>query len=219
VRALSDAAPLPLFAADSGRAYPVSVGNGADGLADHPASAEPDVTLPTATLGEEIVDDYASLRLSLRAHPLSLLRPKLKRRGVVQCSMLGELPVEKRVIVAGLVLVRQRPGTAKGVIFATLEDETGIANIIIWKHVFERFRRLVLTSRLLACRGRVQREGLVIHVVAERLVDLSAELDGLATLGPEAQPPLARADEVRRGQHPGVRQPRGGYMPKSRDFH
>jgi error-prone DNA polymerase len=191
----------------------------AEAIGDHPASAEPEVALPAATLGEEIIDDYASLGLSLRAHPLALLRPKLARRGVVQCAMLGELPVERRATVAGLVLVRQRPGTAKGVIFATLEDETGIANIIIWNHVFERFRRLVLSARLLACRGRVQREGLVIHVVAERLIDLSAELDGLAALGARAEPPPALADEVGHGEHAGLRRTSGNYMPKSRDFH
>jgi len=188
-------------------------------IGDHPASAEPVVTLPAATLGEEIIDDYKSLRLTLRAHPLALLRASLAKRRVVTCAALGDMVNGKHITVAGLVLVRQRPGTAKGVIFATLEDETGIANIVIWSHVFERFRRIVLTSRLLACRGKVQREGIVTHVVAEQLIDLSSELDGLAALGPKAEPPLARADEVRRGSPPDPRTRRAGYMPKSRDFH
>jgi len=195
VRALPDETP-PLFAADA--------------IGDHPASAEPEIALPPAALGEEVVGDYASLGLSLRAHPLALLRPKLARRGVVRCAALGGLPAGQRVTVAGLVLVRQRPGTAKGVIFATLEDETGIANVIIWNHVFERFRRVVLSARLLACRGRLQREGLVIHVVAERLADLSAELDGLAEID---------ADGAGRIPPAGLRRPHGNYMPKSRDFH
>ena len=205
VRALPDAAALPLFSHET--------------RGDHPASAEPAIVLPAATLGEEIIDDYASLRLSLRAHPLALLRSTLARRGVVSCAALGELPAERRVTVAGLVLVRQRPGTAKGVIFATLEDETGIANLVIWAKVFECYRRIVLTSRLLACRGRVQREGLVIHVVAERLDDLSAELDGLGALGAKAEAPLARADEARRTSQADPREAGGRYMPKSRDFH
>ncbi len=227
VRALPDEKALPLFAMAPSPLEGEGQGGGsredsrfsASSEGQHPASAEPEITLPAATLGEEIIDDYASLRLSLRAHPLALLRPSLARRGVVPCAALGTLPAERRVKVAGLVLVRQRPGTAKGVIFATLEDETGIANLVIWSKVFERHRRIVLTSRLLACHGRVQREGLVIHVVAERLYDLSAELDGLGALGPKAAPPLARADEARRASQADPREAGGRYLPKSRDFH
>jgi error-prone DNA polymerase len=221
VRALPADAPLPLFAHAAACVTSPPAGEGAPGalIGDHAASAEAQVALPRATLGEEIIDDYASLRLSLRAHPLALLRPALAARGIVPCAALGALPAGRRTTVAGLVLVRQRPGTAKGVIFATLEDETGIANLVIWGQVFERFRRTVLNARLMACRGRVQREGLVIHLVAERLSDRSAELDRLGALDARAEPPLARADEVRRGGDPGARAPRGGYLPKSRDFH
>ena len=159
-----DASPLPLFA---GAAH----GGG--------AGREPDAGLPRAALGEEIVEDYTSLRLSLKAHPLSLLRDALAARGAVPAAALLDAASGDRVEICGLVLVRQRPGTAKGVIFATLEDETGVANTVVWPPVFERYRRLVLGSKLLGVRGTVQREGLVIHVVAERLADLTPMLAGL----------------------------------------
>jgi error-prone DNA polymerase len=125
------------------------------------------------------------------------------------------------VKIAGLVLVRQRPGSASGVIFATLEDECGIANVIIWPKVFEQYRAVVLKSSLLAVRGKLQREGLVIHVVAEALTDRTDLLAGL-------KPDPARADEVKRptrdpraGRGPDIRRhPREvNPMPKSRDFH
>jgi error-prone DNA polymerase len=96
------------------------------------------------------------------------------------------------------VLVRQRPGTASGVIFATLEDETGIANVVIWSRVFERYRRVVLASRLMGVAGRLQREGIVIHLVADRLVDLTEHLAALREAAEPMDPPLARADEVKR---------------------
>ncbi len=118
-----------------------------------------------------------------------MLRPELEARAVVPCTRLADLAPERPVTVAGLVLSRQRPGTAKGVIFVTLEDETGIANLIVWADVFERFRRTVVSARLLICTGRLQREGLVIHIIAKRLEDYSRRLDGLADLGREAEPP------------------------------
>ena len=201
-------APLPLFAA-------------ADRAGAGRAEArEPAVVLPAMPAGEQVANDYATLRLSLKAHPLAFLRTRLAAEGVVSCDRLASLPAGRRVTVAGLVLVRQRPGSAKGVIFATLEDETGHANAIIWPSVFETYRRVVLGARLLAVTGRLQREGIVIHVVAERLSDLSArlaDLDGAA--GPV--PPLARADEVKhRTPDPVIRRPappRTHYP--SRDFH
>jgi error-prone DNA polymerase len=143
---------------------------------------EPKVVLPTALLGEQVVDDYVSLRLSLRKHPLALLRPRLDAGKVTPASQLATAPLGEPISVCGLVLVRQRPGTASGVVFATLEDETGIANIVIWPHVFEKHRRIVMTSRLLLVKGRVQREKEVIHLVADRLEDLSGWLDGLADI-------------------------------------
>jgi len=119
---------------------------------------------------------------------LYLLRPELEARGVVPCTQLACLTPEQQVTVAGLVLSRQRPGTAKGVIFMTLEDETGIANLVVWADVFERFRRTVVGARLLVCTGRLQREGLVIHVITRHLEDYSQHLDGLVDLGREAEP-------------------------------
>ncbi|MBL8673347.1 MAG: error-prone DNA polymerase, partial [Rhodospirillales bacterium] len=167
------------------------------GRAPGAAGVEPAVALPGLTLGERIVDDYASLRLSLRGHPLSLLRGELSRRGVGRNDALATLPVNKRVSVSGLVLVRQRPGSAKGVVFATIEDESGIANAIVWPAVFDAFRRVVMTARLLRVDGRLQRESGVIHVVAERLVDLAflldrvADLDGAGGDGRRLAPPNA----------------------------
>ena len=181
IRALNEA-PLPLFAALEG-----------DGEGVHPEMRESAVRLPAMRLGEQVVEDYATLRLSLRCHPLHLLRPQLDTRGIMRCEQLGGLTPERRVTVAGLVLVRQRPGTAKGVIFVTLEDESGSANIIIWADVFERFRRAVMGARLLVCTGRLQREGLVIHLIAERLEDHSDRLDGLVDLGRAAEPPAPPA--------------------------
>ncbi|CUW41627.1 Error-prone DNA polymerase dnaE [Magnetospirillum sp. XM-1] len=140
-------------------------------------AAEPPVPLPKASAGEEVVCDYASLKLSLKAHPMALLRPQLTIMGIVPTERLAQ--VQGRVSVAGLVLMRQRPGTASGVIFVTLEDETGIANLVVWPQVFERFRQMVLTSSCLKVDGRVQREGRVIHVIADRLTDLTASLRSL----------------------------------------
>src|SRR5690606_10891670 len=142
-----------------------------------------------------------SLRLSLKAHPLDLLRQHVAARGHVPAARLGEMADGRRVKVAGLVLVRQRPGTASGVIFATLEDETGRANIVIWPRVFERFRRTVLTASLMGIDGKLQREGIVIHVVADRITDLSHLLRGL---GDADRPPvqtLTRADHFKNPGH------------------
>ncbi|MGE5767796.1 MAG: OB-fold nucleic acid binding domain-containing protein, partial [Bacteroidota bacterium] len=195
--------PLPLFAAA--------------GIEDR--GAEPKAVLPTMALSEEVVDDYRALRFSLKAHPLAFLRQRLAAEGIVEAMQLETLEPDRRVRVAGLVLVRQRPGDS-GVIFATLEDETGIANVIIWPSVFERYRGAVLGASLLAVTGRLQREGLVIHVVAEELSDESHRLRAL-------RPELSRADHVKH-QGRDQREPKPSplkhprdvvAMPKSRDFH
>jgi error-prone DNA polymerase len=124
-------------------------------------------------LGEQIVEDYRTLALSLKSHPLALVRGALSKRGALKSEHLAEIRNGQRVRVAGLTLVRQRPGTASGVIFMTLEDETGIANIVVWPKIFEQFRPEVLGARLCAVQGRVQSESGVIHVVAEKLRDWS----------------------------------------------
>ena len=193
--------PLPLFAAMSAR--------GGESY------AEPTVTLPRASLGEQVAEDYRRQRLTLRRHPMALLRPRLATEGTAPHARLADLPDGASVSVAGLVLVRQRPGSAKGVIFATLEDETGIANIIVWPKVFEAYRATIMRARLLWTKGRLQKEGLVIHVVAERLEDRSGWLTDLdSTLDSAWHPTLAPADEVARPQTDPRRFP-----VKSRDFH
>src|SRR5262249_3590035 len=136
------------------------------------------------TAGEEVIADYRALHLTLKSHPMALLRDDLARLNMVPSAALGTSRDGMRLAVAGIVLVRQRPGTAKGVIFATLEDETGIANIIIWPDTFARYRKAVLGSRLMGVIGKLQREGQVVHVIAERIVDLSHHLDRLG-LDPE----------------------------------
>jgi DNA polymerase III alpha subunit len=152
--------------------------------------SEAEVRLPEMRLGEHVASDYAFLDLSLKSHPMALLRRRFAREGVVRAADLAHLDPESLVNVAGLVLVRQRPGSANGVIFATLEDETGVANIIVWPDTFERFRAELMGATLLLCRGRLQREGTVIHVIAERLWDLSNRLGELRD--PEGtRPPYA----------------------------
>jgi error-prone DNA polymerase len=147
---------------------------------------EEPVALPGMALSEHVADDYATTGLSLKEHPCTFFRPMLRALSVVPNAehRSPAIPLNTQLTVAGLVLIRQRPGTAKGVVFLTLEDETGISNIIIWRDVFEANRRVAMTSRFLAVRGRLQREGLVVHVVAETFLDLTPELrklrDGFA---------------------------------------
>jgi error-prone DNA polymerase len=142
---------------------------------------EPTVALPAMPLCEHVVEDYIATGLSLKEHPVRFFRDRLTALGAMRNTALRDetLAQNAAVTVAGLVLVRQRPGTSKGVVFMTLEDETDIANIIVWPKVFAENRRTVMTARLLAVRGRLQRAGLVIHVVANSFVDLSAELPWL----------------------------------------
>jgi error-prone DNA polymerase len=141
--------------------------------------ADPEVSLPAMSLGEEVVQDYASLKLSLKAHPVALLRGQLASMRVVPAACLAG--VKGAAAVAGLVLIRQRPGSASGVVFLTLEDETGVVNIVVWPPVFERFRRTVMTASLIRVDGRVQREGQVLHLIADRLTDLTSTLKSLTT--------------------------------------
>jgi error-prone DNA polymerase len=189
---------------------------------------EQDFALPVMPLGQHIVEDYRHLHLSLKAHPVSFLRENLNRRRVIPNEALSTTRAGRSVEVAGLVLVRQRPGTASGVIFMTLEDETGVANIIVWPRTFERFRPVVLGARLTLVRGELQSESDVIHVVADHIEDLTPMLD---ELGGDTTPfrPASRADEVTRPlpsakQDPPAtlwKHPRDvrSVLPKGRNFH
>jgi len=134
---------------------------------------EPQVALLPLSAGREVVEDYRATQLSLRAHPLVFLRDRLAARRIARCADLMDMKDGARVEVAGLILVRQRPGSAKGVVFVTLEDETGIANAVLWADRFEENRRTVMSATMLAIRGKVQREGIVIHLVAEQITDLT----------------------------------------------
>ncbi|ATY32509.1 error-prone DNA polymerase [Sphingomonas psychrotolerans] len=154
--------PLDLFSAADAR----------EGLTV-PESIEAPVALLPLTEGREVVEDYRATQLSLRAHPVTFLRERLAARRITKCADLAGLKDGARVEVAGLILVRQRPGSAKGVVFVTLEDETGIANAVFWADRFEANRRTVMTATMLAIRGKVQKEGIVIHLVAEAITDLT----------------------------------------------
>jgi DNA polymerase III alpha subunit len=144
--------------------------------------------LPEMPLGEHVVEDYASLSLTLKRHPLAFLRTELAREGLVTAAALAHLPVGRRFSIAGIVLIRQRPGSANGVVFITIEDETGIANLIVWPAILERFRRAALGATLLRCTGKLQREESVIHVVADHLEDMTPRLNTLRNHTGEAAP-------------------------------
>ena len=184
---------LPLFAAASER----------EGRTV-PELDEPAIALRAMPAGREVVEDYGHIGLSLRRHPVSFLREDLARRRIVACAEAMAARDQRWLEAAGIVLVRQRPGSANGVMFITLEDETGIANLVVWQKIFERYRRVILSSSMIAVRGRVQREGEVVHLVAHRIVDLSRDL---ATVG---QREVATDGQ----QGPGA----GGIRVKARDF-
>jgi error-prone DNA polymerase len=244
-------APSPLVGEgrEGGRA-----GEGASGAValnpDRPPPPTPspqgggeEFSLPSMPLGEHIVEDYRTLGLSLKAHPCALLRPHLDKGRAIKAETLPHIANERRVRVSGLVLVRQRPGTASGVIFMTLEDETGIANIVVWPKLFERFRAQVLGGRLVAVDGPVQSESGVIHVIAERVMDwtpllaqLSAGGADMDPTGPNDEPKNGPSGSWRStGRYPGGRgegrrHPRdvridlgadaaAQVMPKGRNFH
>jgi error-prone DNA polymerase len=167
-------------------------------------------------LGEHVVEDYATTGLTIRRHPLAFLRAELAQQGLVCARDLAVLPIGRRLAIAGLVLIRQRPGSANGVVFVTLEDETGIANLIVWPATLERFRRAALGATLLYCRGRLQREESVIHLVAEDLKDWTVRLDTLRDrTGSEAPMPSSGGCGAA-PRRPGGEPP--GLAVASRDF-
>jgi error-prone DNA polymerase len=174
-------------------------------LADKPVALftgkpepEAQVALPLMTQGEHVVQDYASTGLSLKKHPVALMREKLDLLRAVPISRLKELKDGDAVRVAGLITVRQRPGTAKGILFMTLEDESGNANLVVWEKLFDRYRKEIIQSRLLMAEGKVQIEGEVIHLVVRRCFNLSNLLRGLTAADNEDLPvlSLARGDET-----------------------
>jgi error-prone DNA polymerase len=142
---------------------------------------EADPALPPPTEGQDIVADYRTLSLTLRRHPLALLRGQLQRRRLATAAEIAQAPPGRLVRTAGIVTGRQRPDTASGVVFVTLEDETGATNVIVWRDIGERQRRELLSARLLAVFGKVEREGSVVHLIAGRLADLSSLLGDLQT--------------------------------------
>lgn len=192
VTALAKAKPLPLFAFAAAR----------DQGEDAP------VALPAMPLSEHVVNDYRTLKLSLKAHPMSFLRGLCGGERVIDNAKLKSAKNGAYVSVAGVVLIRQRPGSAKGVVFLTLEDEFSVCNAVIWPQVLETHRAIVMGSRLMLIRGRVQRAGDIIHVVANRIEDKTAWL-ALLTVDqglPQTQPSARHPRNVR-------------IIPKSRDFH
>ncbi len=164
---------------------------------DGEAIFEPDVLLPQMHLGQEVVEDYLSTRLTLRAHPMELLRPHIP--GLTPHDRLARLtPYEaRRVSVSGLVITRQRPGTASGVIFITLEDETGVSNVVVWPKMYEKYRAAVIGGRLLKVTGRLEREGIVVHLIADHIEDCSNRLALLGHPNDEVLGQMtAKTDEV-----------------------
>jgi len=157
---------------------------------------EPDAGLPSMPPGQQVIEDYRHLHLSLRAHPVAFLRADLDARGIVRHENLPGIPDGRRVTVAGLVLVRQRPGIGNA-IFMTIEDETGIANTILWPRTFERFRPIIMGSRLIAVSGALQNEQGVIHIVGDHFEDLTPFLLRLSEAGARIDPTLP-VDELKR---------------------
>jgi error-prone DNA polymerase len=181
---------------------------------------EPDAALPVMPLAEEVVADYQMTRISLKGHPMQFLRAALIDEGIISCADANQMRDGRKVRVAGVVLIRQRPGKGNAV-FITIEDETGIVNALMWARDMEEQRRAVMASRLMLVEGEIQRSKEdVVHLMAKRVIDRTAML-GQLTEGRLALPPLAHADEVNRPPIPDNRRhPRNArILPKSRDFH
>lgn len=213
VRRLPDDVPLPLFETAVAREQP----------------DEMVLPLPVMPLSEHVVADYQTIRLSVKGHPMQFLRAAFAREGIFSCKDATALPDGRSTRCAGVVLVRQQPSTANGTIFMTIEDETGIANIVVWARTMQRFRKEVMGSRLIAVEGRVQKsvEG-VVHLVAERLVDRTHDLGRLSDGSLEATLPApddvaAGGDSLRRYDPTKMARPHHPrnvrILPRSRDFH
>jgi len=194
IRGLNDEV-MPLFAAADAKANQI-----------RPEVMEPAVELTPMTEGREVVEDYLSKGLTLRRHPVSFLREELRERRIVTCADLRRTRDGQHVTVAGMILVRQKPGSANGVMFMTIEDETDVANIIIWSSLLEKQRRLLLSASMVACRGRLQREGEIIHLIAEHVIDLSDLLRSVGSWDEPLRFSHGRGDEARQGTKDILRQ-------------
>ncbi|AVH45017.1 DNA polymerase [Agrobacterium tumefaciens] len=199
IKALRDE-PLPLFAAAAERE--------ATAIAEQ---RELEVALRQMTDGHNVIQDYSHTGLTLRQHPVSFLRNDLSARNIIPCAEAMNAWDGQWVYTAGLVLVRQKPGSAKGVMLITIEDETGPANVVVWPTLFEKRRGVVLGSSMMAINGRIQREGEVVHLVAQQLFDLSGDLMGLADRHTGFRLPTGRGDEFAHGG--GVPDPRDRPKP------
>src|SRR5690348_14357869 len=205
-RALRQTPDLPLFAYAEAR--------------DEGSEIEP-ARLPAMPLAEHVVNDYQTIRLSLKAHPMRFLREHYVGQKFIAADRLRSIKDGKRLSIAGLVLIRQRPGSAKGVVFITIEDETGIANLVVWPDVFEKQRKIVMGARLMAVHGIVQRDpdSNVIHVVARRVEDHTHMLSHLSD-EPALPSKLEKPDHAGSWRPAVSRHPRNvEIIPKSRDFH
>jgi error-prone DNA polymerase len=158
-----------------------------------PEEKHENVSLPQMTPSEHVVHDYAATALSLKAHPVSFVREKLQQLHILSAKQLGTAKNGDLVKVAGLVLVRQRPGTAGGVCFMTIEDETGFANVVIFQNLFEKYRKEIIQSRLIMVEGKLQIEGEVIHVIVQQCYDFSKLLRQLTPSNNENLPILTLA--------------------------
>ncbi|PAL24275.1 error-prone DNA polymerase [Sphingopyxis sp. GW247-27LB] len=187
-------APLPLFAAADEREAKFS-----------PEGREPLVALRSMADGREVVEDYRMTQLSLRAHPVSFLRASLAAVNIVRCADLPAIRDGRNIEVAGVVLVRQRPGSARGVLFITIEDETGIANGILWPDKFEVYRRQIMSASMVAMRGRLQKEGEIIHIICDRITDHDDMLRSIARMDFTVAP--GRGDGAKNGGGPDPRDP------------
>ncbi|MES1217828.1 MAG: error-prone DNA polymerase, partial [Bacteroidota bacterium] len=178
------------------------------------AANDENVQLPLMKLSEHVVHDYAATSLSLKAHPVSFVREKLDQLHILPTAKLADLKDGETVKVAGLVLVRQRPGTARGICFITIEDETGVANLVVFPNLFDEYRKQILQSRLLMVEGKLQKEGEVIHVIVSACYDLSSFLRQLTAAGDDNDSllTLARADEKSSPVHPSY----PGYVKKAK---
>jgi error-prone DNA polymerase len=157
---------------------------------------EEKISLPEMELSEHVVHDYATTSLSLKAHPVSFIREQLDRLNILSASGLDKAKDGDVVKVAGLILVRQRPETATGICFITIEDETGTANLVVFKQLFDKYRKEIIQSRLLMVEGKLQKEGEVIHVIVKRCYNFSRLLKQLTSSKELSVTPMSRSDET-----------------------